>query len=72
MTWWCSAQGLPWTWRPYPGVWLLVAAVVGLYVWANATLDVGDRVTACEKRFFFLGVREAFFLSRRARPLGCG
>ena len=26
MQWWCSAQGLPWTWtwRPYLGVWLLV------------------------------------------------
>ena len=27
MQWWCSAQGLPWawTWRPYLGVWVLVA-----------------------------------------------
>jgi len=26
MQWWCSAQGVPWTWawRPYLGVWLLV------------------------------------------------
>ena len=30
MTWWCSAQGLPWdwTWRPYPGVWILLAALI--------------------------------------------
>ncbi len=60
MTWWCSAQGLPWTWtwRPYPGVWLLVAAVVGLYLWANAKLDPGDGggVTKRQKLFFFLGV----------------
>ncbi len=60
MTWWCSAQGLPWTWtwRPYPGVWLLVAALVGLYLWANAKLDPGDGggATKREKRFFFLGV----------------
>lgn len=27
--WWCAAQNLPWTWswRPYPGVWLFVAAL---------------------------------------------
>ncbi len=58
MTWWCSAQGLPWTWswRPYPGVWLLVAGLVGLYLWANATLDPGNKATARDKRFFFLGV----------------
>jgi putative membrane protein len=36
MTWWCSATGLPWSWvwRPYPGVWLLVAAIVTGYVLA--------------------------------------
>jgi len=29
MQWWCSAQGVPWTWawRPYLGVWLLVTLV---------------------------------------------
>jgi cytochrome c oxidase assembly factor CtaG len=29
MQWWCSAQGIPWswTWRPYVGVWLLIAAL---------------------------------------------
>jgi putative membrane protein len=33
MTWWCSASSAPWAWvwRPYPGVWLFVALVVGLY-----------------------------------------
>lgn len=32
--WWCVAQGTPWewTWRPYPGVWLLVAAVGVAYL----------------------------------------
>ena len=31
--WWCSAQDLPWTWgwRAYPGVWLFVLAIAGLY-----------------------------------------
>jgi cytochrome c oxidase assembly factor CtaG len=34
MQWWCSAQGVAWdwSWQPYPGVWLFVLAVAGLYV----------------------------------------
>lgn len=34
MQWWCSAQGLAWswTWRPYLGVWILVALLVAGYV----------------------------------------
>ena len=34
MQWWCSAQGVPWSWqwRPYPGVWLFMLAVVALYL----------------------------------------
>ena len=33
MQWWCAAQGVPWTWRwqAYPGVWLFVLALVGLF-----------------------------------------
>ncbi len=33
MSWWCSATSAPWewTWRPYPGVWLFLALVLGLY-----------------------------------------
>ena len=33
MQWWCAASGVPWSWqwRPYPGVWLFVAALVGAY-----------------------------------------
>lgn len=33
MTWWCSAATGAWDWRwdPYPGVWLLVAALLGTY-----------------------------------------
>lgn len=35
MQWWCSAQGIAWswTWRPYLGVWVLVAALVAGYAW---------------------------------------
>lgn len=34
MQWWCSAQGLAWswTWRPYLGVWVMVAILVAAYV----------------------------------------
>lgn len=33
MQWWCSAQGIPWTWtwRPYLGVWLLVLLTAAMY-----------------------------------------
>ena len=33
MTWWCSAQGVPWTWewQAYPGVWLFMLTLGGLY-----------------------------------------
>ena len=33
LQWWCSAQTAAWTWspRPFPGVWLLVALLAGLY-----------------------------------------
>ena len=35
MQWWCSAQGLAWswTWRPYVGVWIMIALLVAGYVW---------------------------------------
>lgn len=34
MQWWCSAQGVAWTWqwRPYIGVWLLIGLLAGAYV----------------------------------------
>lgn len=33
MQWWCSAQGIAWSWhwRAYPGVWLLVLGVFAMY-----------------------------------------
>ncbi len=33
LQWWCSAGGgtWTWTWRPYPGVWLFVAAIAAGY-----------------------------------------
>jgi putative membrane protein len=33
MTWWCSATGLAWNWewRAYPGIWLVILVLSGLY-----------------------------------------
>jgi putative membrane protein len=40
VTWWCSAQDVAWTWswQAYPGVWLFVAMLVGLYIMAIVRL----------------------------------
>jgi cytochrome c oxidase assembly factor CtaG len=47
--WWCSAQGVPWTWkwRPYPGIWLVALAIGGGY-WA-ATRG-GSRTPSARRR----------------------
>ena len=44
--WWCAATGIPWTWewKPYPGVWLFVAAIAALYwriAWGSAERRAG-------------------------------
>ncbi len=53
MTWWCSAIKDPWSWsfRSYPGIWLMMFVVVGAYVaaWVRhrrtdpAPLDAAER-----------------------------
>jgi putative membrane protein len=56
LQWWCSAQTVPWswTWRPYPGVWLFVLGVAGLFFWltreADAGSPAGDAASAGEPR----------------------
>lgn len=47
--WWCSAQGVRWTWkwRPYPGIWLMVLAIAGAY-WRLSR--GGPRTSAARKR----------------------
>jgi putative membrane protein len=44
MLWWCSAQGIPWTWtwRPYVGVWLFVLSVAAAYVYWHRSANPGD------------------------------
>ncbi len=64
MTWWCTASGAPWswTWRAYPGVWLLVGGLVAFYVVALRRLEpsrfaADDRpVTVRELIVFATGV----------------
>ena len=58
MTWWCSAQNIPWTWtwRPYPGVWLLIAAAAAMYLWSVSRVPDPRDVTPRHKRFFFAGL----------------
>ncbi len=52
MTWWCSATGALWTWswKAYPGVWLLIALMLGWYLKAarrqGGQLDSSGRLAA--------------------------
>ena len=44
MTWWCAATDAPWswTWRAYPGVWLVLALLMlGYLHWRRRTLAAG-------------------------------
>jgi putative membrane protein len=64
MTWWCAATGAPWTWtwQAFPGVWIVIALVVGSYAWALRGLEpahvAGNNppVTRREIMLFGLGV----------------
>ena len=61
MTWWCSATGeaWSWTWRAYPGVWLLVLGIGGLYfgVLRSRGAGAGDPPTrSTEVVLFGLGL----------------
>lgn len=49
MSWWCSAQGVPWdwTWRAYPGVWVFVSLLIGGYGAAIRSWP-GDPVVSAE------------------------
>lgn len=60
MQWWCSAQhgAWEWTWRPYVGVWLLIAAIAVGY-WAMRRRfdgDVTDRRRRREVAAFSMGL----------------
>jgi putative membrane protein len=56
MTWWCAATGLPWSWawRAYPGVWVFVALLVGLF-WRFARPPKGDPARRFATSMFLIG-----------------
>jgi cytochrome c oxidase assembly factor CtaG len=61
MTWWCSATRQVWTWTPraYPGIWLAMALLVGVYVVATVRHARHHEITRHERRkwlWFGLGV----------------
>ena len=63
MTWWCAASDLAWTWtwRPYLGVWLFVAALATGYWllvsrWGRSRAPEGARVSASQIASYVAGV----------------
>lgn len=60
MRWWCSAGSAAWTWTwtPYVGVWLFVAAIVAAYVTLErrAPSLPGERPRRIRTLYFSLGV----------------
>jgi putative membrane protein len=59
MTWWCSAQNLPWswTWQAYPGVWLFLGIIIGTYAWSVKRLgDEAQGLSRREVTLFVFGV----------------
>lgn len=74
MTWWCSARGTPWdwSWQAYPGVWLLVAALAGFYVWQRLRVPTGEHARR-RTLSFVLGVVVLWIASDwPLGPLGAG
>ena len=61
LQWWCSAQTAAWTWspRPFPGVWLLVALLVGVYwllrKFAGKPANASDRSRDRKGKWAWLG-----------------
>ncbi|MGH7503383.1 MAG: cytochrome c oxidase assembly protein [Longimicrobiales bacterium] len=59
MQWWCAAQNVAWTWtwRPYPGVWLFVAAFALVFVaFRGHARSVGVPVSRTRAASFFAGL----------------
>ena len=62
MQWWCVAQtrAWDWTWQAYPGVWLFLIAVAGLYVSGLRLIPSDSPATPAElrraRRYFLVGL----------------
>lgn len=56
MTWWCVARGTPWdwTWQPYAGAWIFVAAVAVAY--ATAVRRAGVPIVRSRAALFAAGL----------------
>ena len=54
MQWWCAAQGVAWTWtwRPYPGVWIFIGALLLAYLKLGGGTSAPSHRRAC----FFSGL----------------
>ena len=52
VSWWCQSTKAPWTWTPklYLGVWLMVAVLLGTYLWAMRNRARTEGLTARDKR----------------------
>ena len=72
MTWWCSATGELWTWswKAYPGVWVLVVLLLAWYFRAVSRVNAGTlsahppTTERPQERLARLGARKSF----RIRP----
>ncbi len=80
MQFWCSAQGVAWdwTWRPYVGIWMFLALIVGSYVWHWRSLAARGALPAGSDRrwrltWFALGTLALWAgLDWPLGPLGAG
>lgn len=66
VTWWCAASGTvwTWTWQPYPGVWVFVLLLAGLYAVAGRRLrQAGDDLPTRRVVAYALGVAALWIVS---------
>jgi putative membrane protein len=58
ISWWCTALSEPWSWtfRAYPGVWLVVAVLAGGYAVAVRSNRDVERLSRRETGFFIAGL----------------
>jgi putative membrane protein len=72
MRWWCSAQSIAWdwTWRPYIGVWILVALMAAGYVWLSRAERTDARTGAANGRAWLFWLGLFLFWAALDWPLG--